>query len=65
MSRDVLVTVDGGDHRLINPYDPSLGFVDDLEGDEGPVHDPWEEAAEGIDAGQAEVLDVDALRRRG
>ncbi|WP_232012357.1 DUF4032 domain-containing protein [Propionibacterium australiense] len=65
MSRDALVQVGSGDHRLINPYDPTMGYVDDVEEDESPVHDPWEEAAESMGAGQSEVLDIEALRRRG
>lgn len=49
------------DRQLVNPYDPSQGFVDDEE----EVVDPWE--AEAFEPGTEvlpDVLDIDALRRR-
>ncbi len=49
--------------RLVNPYDPSMGYVDETEVDL-PVVDPWEEAAEDIDISTVDFLDIAALRRK-
>lgn len=48
--------------QLVNPFDPSEGFVEEAEDDE--VVDPWEAAAHepGTDVLPA-YLDIDALRR--
>lgn len=50
--------------QLENPYDPSQGYAD---GEEEKPYDPWEDDELGPDAGvggQAEFLDIEALRRR-
>jgi len=50
------------DRELVNPYDPSQGFVDEAE---EPPFDPWGAAA--VAPGTEllpDVLDIDALRRR-
>jgi len=50
------------DRELLNPFDPSQGFVDEAE--EAP-YDPWEAAAVSPDTELLpDVLDIDALRRR-
>lgn len=51
-----------GGRQLVNPFDPSEGFVDEAEEDE--VVDPWEAAAHapGTDI-LPEYFDIDALRR--
>ncbi|WP_315334331.1 DUF4032 domain-containing protein [Propionibacterium acidifaciens] len=65
MSGDAMVQVEGGGRRLANPYDPSMGYADEDDEDEGPAHDPWEDAAAQADAGPDGVLDIDALREKG
>ena len=54
-------TARADDRLLVNPYDPSQGYVDDEE----PVVDPWE--AEAYAPGTEVLpdrLDIEALRRR-
>ncbi|MFZ2623799.1 MAG: DUF4032 domain-containing protein [Propionibacterium sp.] len=64
MSKAALVQVQEGDTRqLANPYDPSMGFAGDE--DEEPVHDPWEDAAQDVDAASLDHFDIDALRAKG
>ncbi|GAA2179917.1 DUF4032 domain-containing protein [Brooklawnia cerclae] len=49
----------------VNPYDPSLGYLDDTVTEGLPaVVDPWEEAAESEDPAGAGVLDIAALRKK-
>ena len=61
LSSDVLAPA-GDSRQLLNPFDPSQGFVDD---EDEPPFDPWE--AESYSPG-TEVLpdhvDIEALRRR-
>nr|NLI51450.1 DUF4032 domain-containing protein [Propionibacterium sp.] len=60
MSEDLGETPD--ERRLVNPFDPSQGFVDEAE--EAPF-DPWEAEAVAPDTELLpDVLDIDALRRR-
>ena len=59
MSQDALMPAVAAE-RLINPYDPSQGYVE--EGEE-PPHDPWEEAA-AEDLPPANFLDIAALRAK-
>ena len=50
---------------LVNPYDPSLGYLDDPTTEGMPaVVDPWEEAADDVDLDAAARLDINALRAR-
>jgi hypothetical protein len=59
MSPDILMPVIG--HRqLVNPYDPSQGYVE--EGEEAP-HDPWEDGAEAAPL-PSPFLDIEALRAK-
>ncbi|MDR1448638.1 MAG: DUF4032 domain-containing protein [Propionibacteriaceae bacterium] len=58
MSPDVILPVGG--RRLVNPYDPSQGYVD--EGEE-PPHDPWEDGVE-EPAQPSSFFDIDALRAK-
>ena len=51
-----------GSHQLVNPYDPSMGYVEDV--DEEPPYDPWEDGADEVDLDSAQVLDIAALRAR-
>ncbi len=61
IARDALVSVEDS-RQLVNPYDPSQGFVD---GDEDAPYDPWEASAAPPDAELLpEFFDIDALRRR-
>ena len=47
--------------QLVNPFDPSAGFMDD---EEEPPFDPWEAEAASPDTELLpEVFDIDALRR--
>ena len=66
MSTESVVPVDGSPmrngHELVNVYDPSLGYVEDEEGD--APYDPWEAHAEVVDVESASRLDIDALRAR-
>ena len=61
ISTDVLAPA-GDSRQLLNPFDPSQGFVDD---EDEPPFDPWE--SEAYSPG-TEVLpdhvDIEALRRR-
>ncbi|QCV95788.1 DUF4032 domain-containing protein [Acidipropionibacterium acidipropionici] len=65
MSAESVVPVEGESiadqavHQMVNPYDPSLGYVEDQEDE--PPYDPWEDAAPADDAPQ--VLDMAALLR--
>lgn len=66
---DEEVEVPGTDEmrQLENPYDPSQGFADDVSTeDEDKPYDPWEDdlPAEDGAPGAAELLDIDALRRK-
>lgn len=48
----------------VNPYDPSLGYLDDPASEVLPsVSDPWEEAAAGVDLTQASKFDINSLRK--
>lgn len=62
LSRDSIIAVDDESQRLVNPYDPSMGFVED--NDQPPPFDPWEAAAEDVDVKAANFLDISALRAR-
>ncbi|MEA5640035.1 DUF4032 domain-containing protein [Cutibacterium granulosum] len=63
MSTDSVLPVDAaGSHQLVNPYDPSMGYVEDV--DEEPPYDPWEDGADEVDLDAAQVLDIAALRAR-
>ncbi|WP_316669133.1 DUF4032 domain-containing protein [uncultured Propionibacterium sp.] len=64
MSDDAILQVEGGGRRLANPYDPSMGYIDESDEDEEPVHDPWEPAPD-ADAGRAGFFDIDTLREKG
>lgn len=64
MSSDTMMQVSTDDHRLANPYDPSLGYADETEADE-PVHDPWEDEETAPAGNPTGFLDIEALRRRG
>lgn len=48
--------------RLENPYDPSMGFIED--GDEAPFIDPWEVDVADVDLIAANRLDMDVLRAK-
>lgn len=49
-------------HRLANPYDPSMGYLDEHE--DAP-HDPWEDDLDEVDANPAfGGLDIAALRAK-
>ncbi|MDR1807052.1 MAG: DUF4032 domain-containing protein [Propionibacteriaceae bacterium] len=56
MNPELLVPV-VENRRLVNPYDPSMGYVE--EGEE-PPHDPWEDGVEEAPAAPA-VLDMSTL----
>jgi hypothetical protein len=58
MNPDLLVPV-VENRQLVNPYDPSMGYVEDGE---EPPHDPWEDGAPDEPAVPA-VLDLAALRK--
>ena len=61
MSPDALAPVEA--RQLVNPYDPSQGFVDANEGER--PYDPWEDdVADDDAAAPAGYLDVAALRAR-
>lgn len=66
MSTEAVVPLDGSRpetaHQLVNPYDPSLGYVEDVE--ETPPYDPWEDGAEEVDLAAAQRFDINALRAR-
>lgn len=47
----------------VNPYDPSMGYVEDPTEVLPVVHDPWEEMAEETDGSELDFLDIEALRR--
>lgn len=47
----------------VNPYDPSMGYVEDPTEVLPAVHDPWEEIDDEAAASQVNFLDIDALRR--
>lgn len=47
---------------LANPYDPSMGYIDD---DDTVPYDPWEAEAEEVDPAEANFFDINALRARG
>lgn len=49
--------------KLVNPYDPSLGYEDDTDALPAVI-DPWEQAAEDVDLRQLNHLDIDALRQK-
>lgn len=66
MSAESVVPVGGENveqpvHQMVNPYDPSLGYVEDQE--EEPPYDPWEDGADDADAPDPGILDIAALRR--
>ncbi len=46
--------------KLVNPYDPSMGYVDD---DEEQPYDPWEDQVEELRL-PADFLDIEALRAK-
>ena len=48
--------------ELENPYDPSMGFVDE---DDSTPYDPWEADAEEVDEREATHFDINALRAKG
>jgi hypothetical protein len=59
MSSEAIMPVE---HRqLVNPFDPSQGYVD--EGEE-PPHDPWEDGVEEDVEQPHPFLDIDALRAK-
>jgi hypothetical protein len=61
MSPDALAPIEA--RQLVNPYDPSQGFVDANEGER--PYDPWEDdVADDDAAAPAGYLDVAALRAR-
>lgn len=51
------------ERQLVNPYDPSQGFVED--GDEDAPYDPWEDAANSPDVPELGFFDINALRAKG
>ena len=59
MSQDALAPVDS--RQLVNPYDPSQGFIDETY--ERP-YDPWEDEAADDEAAPGGYLDIAALRSR-
>ncbi len=59
MNRDALLPAVEG-KKLVNPYDPSQGYVD--EGEE-PPHDPWEDDLDEA-APPSPYLDIAALRAK-
>ncbi|WP_028709655.1 DUF4032 domain-containing protein [Propionicicella superfundia] len=59
LSADSVTLIQPDDAQaLVNPYDPSQGYVDDEE----TPYDPWEDDA-GENATEPAVLDLDTLRR--
>ncbi|MDR2929647.1 MAG: DUF4032 domain-containing protein [Propionibacteriaceae bacterium] len=59
MSREALLPV-GPTERLVNPYDPSQGYVE--EGEQ-PPHDPWEDEVDDSPVPSG-FLDIAALRAK-
>ncbi len=59
LSQDALAPVDS--RQLVNPYDPSQGFVDETH--ERP-YDPWEDDADEPEAAPGGYLDIAALRAK-
>lgn len=47
--------------ELANPFDPSMGFVDE---DDTAPYDPWEDGADDVDEKADTFFDIDALRAR-
>ncbi len=60
LSQDALAPVDS--RQLVNPYDPSQGFVDETETDR--PYDPWEDGSGDTDAVPGGYLDISALRAK-
>ena len=58
VSRDALMPVEP--RKLVNPFDPSQGYVDDGE---EPPRDPWEDDVADAPAASP-FLDIEALRRQ-
>lgn len=50
--------------RLANPYDPSMGYVEDQTEALPAIVDPWEAAAEDVDPAALNTLDIAALRAK-
>ncbi|MDO5285870.1 MAG: DUF4032 domain-containing protein [Actinomycetia bacterium] len=61
ISPEALAMVDP--HRLVDPFDPSKGFIDEDEPEAPPV-DPWEDLLEQEPAAPVSYLDITALRAR-
>jgi hypothetical protein len=59
MSTDMLIPV-ASNRELVNPYDPSQGYVED---EEDPPVDPWEDGAEDMPL-PGPYLDIAALRAK-
>jgi len=59
MSQDGLLPASEG-QRLVNPYDPSQGFMDEGE---APPHDPWEDDIDEVPL-VSTYLDIAALRAK-
>ncbi|MGY4718526.1 DUF4032 domain-containing protein [Naumannella cuiyingiana] len=63
MSPDSVLPIEQHGRRLVNPFDPSQGYVD--ENDDDRPYDPWEDGTEEPAATPAhDYLDIDALRAR-
>ncbi|MGL5406670.1 MAG: DUF4032 domain-containing protein [Propionibacteriaceae bacterium] len=61
ISTESLTLLGDAGSKLVNPYDPSQGYVDN---DYEIPFDPWEAHADDADVNQLSFLDIDALRRR-
>lgn len=62
---EAMSTLAIGSRTLANPYDPSLGYLDDPTAETLPaVIDPWEDAAVDVDPDDLGRLDIDALRAK-
>lgn len=60
----VMMSAIPNDKKLVNPYDPSMGYVDDPTEQLPAVVDPWEDAAQDVDPAALNVLDIAALRKK-
>ena len=61
MPEETIITLDGT-KTLLNPLDPSMGFVEEVEHE--PFVDPWEQNLDDVDLTAASRLDIDSLRKK-
>ena len=59
------LALNGGGRQLVNPYDPSLGYLEDPETENLPaVVDPWEDGLDEVDEADLGRFDINALRAK-